>query len=96
MTELQHTHQTAEDQTGHIDGRDLPWSKGPTLNVLIEIDPELRRGRDDVVYEIASDTLSPTTTVSSIGTDDPEKEDDVRSRPFELVRLPTGSGVFQG
>jgi len=98
LTESQPTHQTAEDQTRHIDGRDPPWSKGPTLNVLIEIDPELRRGRDDVVYEIASDTLSPTTTVSSIETDEPEEEDDVKSpsRPFELVRLPTGSEVFQG
>jgi len=52
-----------------------------------------------VVYEIASDTLSPTTTVSSIGADEPEEEeeDDAESpsHSFELVRLSTRSEVSQ-
>jgi len=97
LTESQSTRQTAKDQAGRIDEHDLPSSKGPTLNVLIEIDPGLRRGRDETIHEIASDTLSPATTVSSIETDEPEEEDDAEhpSRPLEFVRLPAGSEVFE-
>jgi len=51
-----------------------------------------------VVYEIASDTLSPTTTVSSIGADESEEEEDDAESPshsFELVRIPARSEVSQ-
>jgi hypothetical protein len=65
--------------------------------VLVEIDPEPRRGLDEATYQIASDTSSPTTTVSSIETDEPEEEYDIGSpsNSFELVRLSVGLGVFQ-
>lgn len=73
------------------DGRNLLPSKGPTLSILVEIEPELYQGRDEMIYEIASDTLSPTMTVSSVDPDEPEEEDDAASSHslLELVRLPT-------
>ena len=88
---------SSEDQTIPVDERGLLSSKGQTLNVLVEIDPEPHRGRDDTTYEIASDVLSPTPSVSSIETDEPEEEDDVEfpTYSFELVRHPAGFGVFQ-
>ena len=44
--------------------------------MLVEIEPEPQQDRDKVTYEIASDTLSPTMTVSSTDIDDPEGEYD--------------------
>ena len=87
----------SEDQTIRVDERDPLSSKGPTLSILIEIDPEPHRGRDDTTYEIASDVLSPTPSVSSIETDEPEGEYDVELplHSFELVRFLTGLEVFQ-
>ncbi|KAF9646649.1 hypothetical protein BDM02DRAFT_2981500 [Thelephora ganbajun] len=47
-------------------------SKGPTLNILVEIDLKPRQGRDGLTYEIASDIASPTMIVSSIDSGEPE------------------------
>ena len=62
------------------------------MSVLVEIDPEPHRGRNEMTYEIASDVSSPATTVSSITADEPEGEYDVGfplSHSFELVGCPT-------
>ena len=57
--------------------------------MLVEIEPGPQQGRDKVTYEIASDTLSPTMSVSSTDIDDdPEGEYDIPPSP-EPVRLPT-------
>lgn len=61
------------------------------MNLLIEIDPDPRRGRDEATYEIASDTWSPTVTVSSTGADRREGGDDIDMSPsdsLEPVRPP--------
>ena len=36
--------------------------------MLVEIEPQPQQGWDKVTYEIASDTLSPTMTISSTDT----------------------------
>ena len=80
-----------ECQTASFDERDLLSPNGPTLSLLVEIDPGARRGRDEMTYEIASDVWSPTMTVSSIGADEPEEDYDVDVFPSPssgLVRPP--------
>ena len=81
------------------DERGLLPPKGPTLNLLVEIDPEPRRGLDETTYEIASDTWSPTMTIASIGADEHEGECDTDAYPshsLEHVRLPnTWLGALQ-
>lgn len=63
-------------------------SQGQPLGVLVEIEPESHQGQHETTYEIASDTLSPTMSVSSIDSGDPEEECSVSSsRSLELVRL---------
>ena len=85
------------DEIVRVDERDPLLPKGPTLSILVEIDPEPHRGQDETTYQIASDTSSPTTTVSSIETDEPEEKYDTgsSSNPFKLVRLPARLGVPQ-
>lgn len=91
-------HQTtsSEDQTVRVDERELLSFKGPTLNVLVEIEAEPHRGRDEPTYEIASDTLSPTMTVSSIDVDDPEGGHDISpSHSLEPVGLQLDWRLFR-
>lgn len=56
------------------------------MNLLVEIDPEPRRSRDEVTYEIASDVWSPTMTVSSVGAGE-SGEDDTDMSPSDSLRL---------
>ena len=44
--------------------------------MLVEIESVPQQDRDKLTYEIASDTLSPTMTVSSTDVDDPEGDYD--------------------
>ena len=79
-----------EDRTIRADEHEFLSPKGPTLSILVEIESGPHKGRDETIYEIASDTLSPTTAVSSTDTDDPEEEYDIPpSHSSEPVRLPT-------
>lgn len=96
--ESQPAHQTTpnlEDQTASFDGRDLLSSQGSTLSLLVEIDPEPRRGRDEVTYEIASDTWSPAMTISSDGASEPG-EGDIDVSPSDSSRLVNGSSQRKG
>ena len=58
------------------------------LGVLVEIEPELHQGQYETTYEIASDTLSPAMSASSIDSGGPEEEYSVSpSHSLEPVRL---------
>ena len=93
---------SVRDATPNLAGQKDPFdegdslsSKGPSLNLLVEINPEPRRSRNEVTYEIASDVWSPTMTVSSIGagvSGEPEEEYDIDMssfHPSEPVRMHT-------
>ena len=83
-----HSTLDSEDQTARFG---LSSCNGPSSSVLVEIDPEPRRSWE-ATYEIASDILSPTMTVSSVKTDEDEGEHDIDifpSRSLEPVRVTT-------
>jgi len=64
------------------------------LGVLVEIEPELHQGQYETTYEIASDTLSPTMSGSSIDSDDPEEEYGVS--PSHSLELLNGTSLEKG
>jgi len=93
---IHHTTPNLEGQTPSFDERDLLSPSGPTLSLLVEIDPGARRSRDEPTYEIASDVWSPTMTVSSIGADEPEEDYDVDVFPSLSLGLRKGSSPQKG
>jgi len=87
------TSPNSEDQIVSHDERDLLSSKEPTLNLLVEIDPDPHRGRDETTYEIASDTWSPAMTVSFVGGDQHEEEYDIDVFPSHSLESLNGSSL---
>ena len=65
--------------------------------MLVKIESEPQQDRDKATYEIASDTLSPTMTVSSTDIDDPEGEYDTppsHSSEPAMIASPTDTGRY--
>lgn len=91
---VHHTAPNSEERS--FDERGPLSFKGPTLNLLVEIDPESRRARNEVTYEIASDVWSPTVTATSIGTEEPEGEHDMDMSQSRSLELSNGSSLQKG
>ena len=62
--------------------------------MLVEIEPGTHQSREEVAYEIASDTFSPPMSSSSPDTDDSEEDSDIP--PISITSSPrdTGQGSF--